>query len=151
MGAEGSARLWGAAQPPPTDGLLDRPLSRRQLLRGAGLGGVALIAPSWPRAARLPPAVSSRGVNVVVRWNNAVLQAVRDSKLGPPMVARALAIVHTCVYDAWAAYDNVAIGTRLGGSLRRPAGERTLENKSVAGSRGDPQRRRERGARLPAR
>ena len=45
MGAEGSARLWGAAQPPPTDGLLDRPLSRRQLLRGAGLGGVALIGP----------------------------------------------------------------------------------------------------------
>src|SRR5207245_7685016 len=86
--------------------------------------------------------------NVVLRWDAAALQAVRDSRLGPPMVARALAVVHTCMYDAWAAYDNVAIGTRLGGSLRRPAGDRTLENKSVAVSRGDRQRRRERGARL---
>ncbi|HEX4771911.1 MAG TPA: vanadium-dependent haloperoxidase [Bryobacteraceae bacterium] len=50
--------------------------------------------------------------NLVVQWNNAALQGVRDSKLGPPMVARALAIVHTCIYDAWAAYDERAIGTR---------------------------------------
>jgi hypothetical protein len=42
---------------------------------------------------------------IVVQWNNAALQGVRDSKLGPPMVARALAIVHTCIFDAWSAYD----------------------------------------------
>jgi hypothetical protein len=48
------------------------------------------------------------------------------------MVARMLAIVHTAMYDAWAAYDARAIGTRLGGSLRRPAKERTLENKRKA-------------------
>jgi len=38
--------------------------------------------------------------SIVVRWNQAALQGVRDSKLGPPMVARALAIIHTCAYDA---------------------------------------------------
>jgi len=27
--------------------------------------------------------------NVVIQWNNAALQGVRDSKIGPPMVARA--------------------------------------------------------------
>ena len=54
---------------------------------------------------------------------------LRDSRLGPPMVARALAIVHTCMYDAWAAYDRAAVGTRLGGGLRRPHGQRTLPNK----------------------
>lgn len=70
--------------------------------------------------------------NVVVQWNNAALQGVRDSKLGPPMVSRALAIVHTCIYDAWAAYDGRAAGTRLGGSLRRPRGERTGINKNAA-------------------
>ncbi len=48
------------------------------------------------------------------------------------MVARALAVAHTCVYDAWAAYDRDAVGTRLGGSLRRPPGERTLANKQAA-------------------
>lgn len=35
------------------------------------------------------------------------------------MVARALAIVHTCIYDAWVAYEDVAVGTRLGGLLWR--------------------------------
>ena len=39
---------------------------------------------------------------------------------GPPIVARVLAVVHTCMYDAWAAYDDVAVGTRLGNTLRRP-------------------------------
>ena len=66
------------------------------------------------------------------RWNEALLQGVRDSKLGPPMVARALAIAHTCIYDAWAAYDHKAVGTRLGGSLRRPPAERTLPNNKQA-------------------
>lgn len=47
-------------------------------------------------------------------------------------MARALAIAHTCIYDAWAAYDNEAAGTRLGGSLRRPAKERTLANTNQA-------------------
>ena len=59
---------------------------------------------------------------LVVQWNDVLLQSVRLSKLGPPMVARAIGIVHTCGFDAWAAYDGVALGTRLGASLRRPAG-----------------------------
>jgi hypothetical protein len=70
--------------------------------------------------------------NVALRWNRAALAAVRSGTLGPPMAARALAIVHTAMYDAWAAYDEVATGTRLGGSLRRPALEHTLENKNSA-------------------
>jgi hypothetical protein len=70
--------------------------------------------------------------NVGIQWDNAALQGVRDSKLGAPMVSRALAIVHTCMYDAWAAYDDRAVGTQLRGALRRPAAERTLENKNKA-------------------
>ncbi|TME23914.1 MAG: phosphoesterase, partial [Chloroflexi bacterium] len=65
-------------------------------------------------------------------WNQAALQGVRASKLGPPMVARALAIVHTAAFDAWSAYDHRAIGTRLGTTLRRPPRERTLANKKIA-------------------
>jgi hypothetical protein len=64
-----------------------------------------------------------------VQWNNAALQGDRDSSFGPPMVARALAIVHTCMDDAWAAYDAKAVGTQLGAMLRRPASERTVANK----------------------
>src|SRR2546425_711053 len=78
---------------------------------------------------------TSAGATIVTDWNNAALQEVRLSKSlrnGPPMVARALAIVHTCMYDAWAAYDDVAVGTVLGGSLRQPTTKRTDDNKAKA-------------------
>lgn len=69
---------------------------------------------------------------LVVTWNKAMLQAIRDTRPGPPIVARMLAVTHTCMYDAWAAYDSVAVGTRLGGTLRQPMAERTLLNKKKA-------------------
>jgi hypothetical protein len=71
-------------------------------------------------------------VNEALGWNQTALAAVSAGTLGPPMVARALAIVHTAMFDAWAAYDAVAVGTRLGGSLRRPPAERTNANKAEA-------------------
>ena len=101
-----------------------KPISRRQFLTAAGAGGALLLLPGLPEAAAARPRDS-----VVLAWNEAFLQGVRDSKLGPPMVARALAIAHTCIYDAWAAYDHKAVGTVLGRSLRRPASERTLSNR----------------------
>jgi uncharacterized protein DUF6851 len=60
------------------------------------------------------------------------VQGARDAKIGAPVVARALAIVHTCMYDAWAAYDERAVGTQLGDALRRSIFERTLANKEQA-------------------
>lgn len=70
--------------------------------------------------------------SVAIDWDNAALQAIRNTKPGPPMVARALAIAHTGMFDAWTAYDPVAVGTRLGGTLRRPVAERTEANKQKA-------------------
>jgi hypothetical protein len=70
--------------------------------------------------------------SIVTDWNAATLQAIRVTKPGPPMVARMLAIVQTCEYDAWAAYDANALGTRLGSSLRRPSSEWTQANKEKA-------------------
>src|SRR5258708_11695534 len=75
---------------------------------------------------------TSASDNVVVRWNAGALQGLRDSRIGPLMVARALAIVHTCIFDAWAAYDKRAVGTQFGDELRRPKRERTLANKNEA-------------------
>jgi hypothetical protein len=68
----------------------------------------------------------------VVEWNNVALQAVRDTKMGPPMVARALAIVHMAAFDAWAAYDRRAKPTLNTAPLKRPAAEHTLANKQIA-------------------
>ncbi len=66
------------------------------------------------------------------RWNDALIEASRRGTLGPPMLARAYAIVHTAMFDAWAAYDAVAHGTRYGDELRRPIAERTVANKVEA-------------------
>jgi hypothetical protein len=72
----------------------------------------------------------SSGNTVVVQWNDAALQAIRDLHPGPPMAARMIAIANTCMYDAWSAYSQNAVGTQLGGTLRRPRHERTLANKN---------------------
>jgi hypothetical protein len=50
----------------------------------------------------------------VVAWNQAALEAVRRTRLGPPMVARAVHVLHTAMYDAWAAYDERSAAVRLG-------------------------------------
>jgi uncharacterized protein DUF6851 len=36
------------------------------------------------------------------------------------------------MYDAWAAYDPIAVGTRFGGDIRRPVDEHTDANKAQA-------------------
>src|SRR2546423_3528867 len=72
------------------------------------------------------------GDNVALQWNEQTLASIRAAAPAPTVVSRVLAIVQTSVYDAWAAYDPVAVGTRLGGALRRPPEERTLDNKSAA-------------------
>jgi hypothetical protein len=59
----------------------------------------------------------------VIAWNQAALEAVRRSRLGPPMVARAVHVLHSAMYDAWAAYDHRAVGTRLGDLLPCPLAE----------------------------
>jgi hypothetical protein len=91
------------------------------------LGAVAIaIGSGLSPAAASPDDVASAhrkaAPTLVVRWNETTLEAVRRSRLGPPIVARALAIVHTCMYDAWAAYDRHAVGTRLGAGVPRVSG-----------------------------
>lgn len=68
----------------------------------------------------------------VIAWDNVMLDAVRASRVPPPIAARAMAIVHGAMYEAWVAYDNVAIGQYLGTQLRRPLAERTAANKATA-------------------
>jgi hypothetical protein len=72
--------------------------------------------------------------NVAVAWNQAALEAVRHTHMGPPLVARALHVLHAAMYDAWAAHDDVAFGSRLGDELRRPEAGRTQEAKREAAS-----------------
>ena len=70
--------------------------------------------------------------NVVITWNNALLISFQNANTAPTISARALGVLQTSVFDAWAAYDAKALGTQLGATLRRPANEQTDANKSVA-------------------
>jgi hypothetical protein len=74
--------------------------------------------------------------NLVLQWDEIALQAIRDTPPPPPAAARALAVVHTAIYDAWAAYDALAVDTRqrlrVTPALRQPVAERTLANKEKA-------------------
>lgn len=69
-------------------------------------------------------------------WLNIALEATarEHDRVAPrPTVgSRMLMIIVTCMYDAWAAYDDKAVGTRFGGQLRRPKNERTEANKRTA-------------------
>ena len=69
-------------------------------------------------------------------WLDVLLEASgRDADRNSPrptILSRTMAIVLTSMYDAWAAYDDVAVGTRLGDRLRRPPAERTQAAKEKA-------------------
>ena len=69
---------------------------------------------------------------ISVLWDRAVQEAVVNSMSGPTIASRAYSIVHTAIFDAWAAYDPNAIATQLGDDLQRPKTEITEANKQEA-------------------
>ncbi|MBC7924369.1 MAG: phosphoesterase [Bryobacteraceae bacterium] len=77
-----------------------------------------------------PPVCAAQ--NAVLRWNDVILKTIRATSTPPPLASRALAMAHTAMFDAWAAYDANANGTRLGGRLRQSEPLRTQENKVQA-------------------
>lgn len=85
-----------------------------------------------PRQTGTVAPADTAGDQLVVRWNEATLAAIRALQPPLPVAARALAVVHTCMFDAWAAYHPTALGTQLGSLLRRPPDERTAANKCRA-------------------
>ncbi len=88
---------------------------------GGGGGGGGDGGPATPP----PEPVRTK---VVLGWNTVALNAVRAERSAPPVAARALAVVHTAMYNAWAVYDATAVATAPGPVARRPAAERTTAN-----------------------
>ena len=70
--------------------------------------------------------------SISVLWDRAVQQAVVNTKVGPTIASRAYGILHTAIFDAWAAYDQTAISTQLGDNLQRPERDNTDANKTEA-------------------
>lgn len=79
---------------------------------------------------------SDEGLSLAYRWldvaQEATAREVDRNGPRPTIIARTLSIWATCMYDAWAAYDATAVGSRLGDKLRRPEAERTAANKETA-------------------
>lgn len=82
------------------------------------------------------PVEDRSNVSLAYEWldiaEEATARNVDKFAARPTVVARTLAVWATAMFDAWAAYDEKAVGSRLGGALRRPANERTLDNKKKA-------------------
>jgi hypothetical protein len=84
------------------------------------------------RAGLAPAGAATGGDSVVLAWNQQLLDSIAATRTGPTIAARALAMVHTAIYDAWTAYDATAVPTMANGNGRRPSAERTVDNKSKA-------------------
>jgi hypothetical protein len=74
------------------------------------------------------------GDNVILRWDEQLLSAIRayPAQTGPTITSRALGVLHTATYDAWAAYDPTAKVTRSDGPTQQLANRNTLANKQAA-------------------
>jgi hypothetical protein len=74
------------------------------------------------------------GDDVILKWDDELLQAVRanPAATGPTVTARALGVLHTATYDAWAAYDPIAKVTRPDGPGQQAKAAITPDNKSKA-------------------
>lgn len=103
------------------------------VLVAVDLGPVLAVSEdSVPSAYPLDSNPPSARDNAILQWNEEALECIRLTRPAPTVVARALAIVHTATYDAWAAYDRHALGTQYGDGLRQPPSEWTTANKSRA-------------------
>jgi hypothetical protein len=75
-------------------------------------------------------------VSEAYKWLDVVLEAsARDvERVGarPTILSRQMQIPVNAMFDAWACYDDVAVGTIYGAELRRPEVERTEKNKNTA-------------------
>lgn len=104
----------------------------KAMRRIASAIAVMLVIPSL-RAATPPVAYKP---SAAYEWLDVSLEAtareVDRHGARPTIISRTLAIALTAMYDAWAGYDEKAVGTRLGAALRRPAAERTAANKEKA-------------------
>ncbi|AFZ42799.1 Hemolysin-type calcium-binding region [Halothece sp. PCC 7418] len=76
--------------------------------------------------------IDDRSPTISALWDQAVQEAVVNTSAGPTIGSRAYAMVHTGIYNAWAAYDPIALSTQLPRELQRPPAEQTKANQQEA-------------------
>ena len=93
---------------------------------------VLLVSAGCTRTEVLQVPVSEEA-SVVVRWNEAMLAAIRSNPPSPTVISYKLYLVHEAMFDAWSLYDGAAVPTVvLDPALRRPSSEHSDANKAAA-------------------
>jgi hypothetical protein len=92
---------------------------RRWLLAGSAAGLSSLGLAGCGSDTYDPPSLIT-GKNAALAWNETLVQAIRSGTLGPPMVARAISMMHTAMYDAWSTFDPIAVPSQ-------PIGKTTIK------------------------
>jgi len=82
--------------------------------------------------ASLELSTAARAATVSGYWNSVTFEYIRRTNSRPQAAAHVLAIMQTAMYDAWTAYDPIAVPSRPNGILKRPREEMTDSNKMEA-------------------
>ncbi|MEP7252329.1 MAG: DUF6851 domain-containing protein [Ginsengibacter sp.] len=57
--------------------------------------------------------------SLALKWDQLTLDAIKLTNTSPPLAARALAMVHTAMYDAWSVYNKCAFSTTTSRYIKR--------------------------------
>jgi Domain of unknown function (DUF6851)/VCPO second helical-bundle domain len=76
--------------------------------------------------------IQAHDPSVSLLWDQAVQASVIAEAPGPTIASRAYAVVHTAIFEAWAAYDLIAIGTAYGDSMQQSPEAISEANKAEA-------------------
>jgi hypothetical protein len=82
--------------------------------------------------AMLKFAPSASADTISVYWDNVALNYIQPTSSQSEIAMRMIAVMHAAMYDAWTAYDPVAVPSRPNGILKRPPEENTDANKIEA-------------------
>ena len=91
----------------------------------------AKAADTWPIDTYGTPRATD---NAILKWDEQLLSVIRayPPQTGPTITARALGVLHTATYDAWAAYDPTAKVTRPDGPAQQKPALNNTANKAKA-------------------
>lgn len=112
----------------------------RYLVVGLLLTGLVAGCGPWPVAHHPPRAVPPEADyhevfadhSEVFGWMQVLLDTLPEHPPHPTVTSWRIHVLTAAMYEAWAAYDPVAVGPVLGGSAKRPALQRTPQNQAIA-------------------
>jgi hypothetical protein len=77
-------------------------------------------------------ASTASAASIVTEWLDQALPYAQEVAWEPTVGSRFLAILHTAIYDAWTAYDPIAVGVVSGTTLKGQGGANNEANKREA-------------------